>query len=80
MIFPKFLLVKYLWVYLMQGQHFSLLQRETEKLQNDIDKMRSELRLDQELLKPFVLTLLKKTEISICCFVRIVTMVEWVQV
>lgn len=28
----------------MQEHHFSLLQRETEKLRNDIDKMRSELR------------------------------------
>lgn len=28
----------------MQGHHFSLLQHETEKLRNDIEKMRSELR------------------------------------
>jgi len=28
----------------MQEHHFSLLQRETEKLRNDIDKMRTELR------------------------------------
>jgi hypothetical protein len=28
----------------MQEHHFSLLQRETEKLRGDIDKMRSELR------------------------------------
>lgn len=28
----------------MQEHHFSLLQRETEKLRNDIEKMRSELR------------------------------------
>lgn len=30
----------------MQGHHFSLLQHETEKLRNDIEKMRSELRSD----------------------------------
>ncbi|KAK2446782.1 coiled-coil 90B protein [Trifolium repens] len=29
-----------------QEHHFSLLQRETEKLRNDIDKMRSELRYE----------------------------------
>ena len=29
----------------MQENHFSLLQRETEKLRGDIDKMRSELKL-----------------------------------
>ena len=29
---------------IMQGHHFSLLQHETEKLKNDIEKMRSELR------------------------------------
>lgn len=29
---------------IMQEHHFSLLQRETEKLRGDIDKMRSELR------------------------------------
>ncbi|KAJ7953081.1 Protein FMP32 mitochondrial [Quillaja saponaria] len=29
-----------------QGHHFSLLQHETEKLRNDIDKMRSELRYE----------------------------------
>ncbi|KAK4411580.1 protein FMP32, mitochondrial [Sesamum angolense] len=29
-----------------QGHHFSLLQRETEKLKNDIEKMRSELRYE----------------------------------
>lgn len=28
----------------MQENHFSLLQHETEKLWNDIEKMRSELR------------------------------------
>lgn len=28
----------------MQETHFSLLQRETEKLQGDIEKMRSELK------------------------------------
>lgn len=28
----------------MQGNHFSLLQHETEKLRSDIEKMRSELR------------------------------------
>lgn len=31
---------------IMQGHHFSLLQHETEKLRNDIEKMRSELRSD----------------------------------
>nr|POE66276.1 protein fmp32, mitochondrial [Quercus suber] len=30
----------------MQGHHFSLLQHETEKLRNDIEKMRSELRYE----------------------------------
>jgi hypothetical protein len=29
-----------------QGHHFSLLQHETEKLRNDIEKMRSELRYE----------------------------------
>ncbi|KAK4741447.1 hypothetical protein SAY87_025035 [Trapa incisa] len=29
-----------------QGQHYSLLQRETEKLQNQIDNMRSELKYE----------------------------------
>jgi hypothetical protein len=29
---------------MIQGHHFSLLQHETEKLRNDIEKMRSELR------------------------------------
>ncbi|KAL0424485.1 UNVERIFIED_CONTAM: protein FMP32, mitochondrial [Sesamum radiatum] len=29
-----------------QGHHFSLLQHETEKLKNDIEKMRSELRYE----------------------------------
>lgn len=32
--------------HIMQGHHFSLLQHETEKLRNDIEKMRSELRSD----------------------------------
>jgi len=30
---------------LLQGNHFSLLERENEKLQGDIEKLRSELRL-----------------------------------
>lgn len=29
---------------IMQGHHFSMLQREIEKLRGDIEKMRSELR------------------------------------
>ncbi|KAL5706614.1 hypothetical protein ACHQM5_024759 [Ranunculus cassubicifolius] len=33
-------------VHSAQEQHFSSLQRETEKLQNDIEKMRSELRYE----------------------------------
>ncbi|XP_031126041.1 protein FMP32, mitochondrial-like [Ipomoea triloba] len=33
-----------------QEHHFSLLQRETEKLQNDIEKMRSELRYEIDKL------------------------------
>lgn len=36
--------VSYLYFFLMQENHFSLLQRETEKLRGDIEKMRSELR------------------------------------
>ncbi|AET03834.1 putative Coiled-coil domain-containing protein [Medicago truncatula] len=31
-----------------QGHHFSLLQHETEKLRNDIEKMRSELRYEMD--------------------------------
>ncbi|CAJ1942421.1 unnamed protein product [Sphenostylis stenocarpa] len=34
-----------------QGHHFSLLQHETEKLRNDIEKMRSELRNDIEKMR-----------------------------
>ncbi|PNY04310.1 protein FMP32 mitochondrial-like [Trifolium pratense] len=30
------------------GHHFSLLQHETEKLRNDIEKMRSELRYEMD--------------------------------
>ena len=33
-----------------QGHHFSLLQHETEKLRNDIEKMRSELRYEIDKL------------------------------
>lgn len=32
------------WTFCLQENHFSLLQRETEKLRGDIDKMRSELK------------------------------------
>ncbi|KAK7376060.1 hypothetical protein VNO78_34910 [Psophocarpus tetragonolobus] len=34
-----------------QGHHFSLLQHETEKLRNDIEKMRSEFRNDIEKMR-----------------------------
>ncbi len=32
------------WGIIMQEHHFATLQRETERLRTDIDKMRSELR------------------------------------
>lgn len=37
----------------MQGNHFSLLQHETEKLRNDIEKMQSELRSGCVVMKSF---------------------------
>ena len=36
--------VSYVYFFLMQEHHYSMLQRETEKLRSDIEKMRSELR------------------------------------
>lgn len=39
---------------MMQGHHFSLLQRETEKLKDDIEKMRSELRSVQLIVIIFI--------------------------
>lgn len=37
-----------IFVIMMQGHHFAMLQHETEKLKGDIEKMRSELRFVME--------------------------------
>ena len=51
----------------MQGHHFSLLQHETEKLRNDIEKMRSELRCGYVVIKQLIL---------VCCHVSILFVLD----
>lgn len=51
----------------IQGHHFSLLQHETEKLRNDIEKMRSELRCGYIVIKQLIL---------VCCDVSILFVLD----
>jgi hypothetical protein len=66
--------LSYLALGVMQEHHFATLQRETERLRTDIDKMRSELRYAPS---QFLLSVLLSRYQHLCLIVRQLHILSW---